>query len=250
MHAQNLRLIRTPVAAVSRPAFDVVSIHPMMPDDQTPTHISNPLHKGSFSAVNVTLKALMEVAYGVPDLRMMGGPGWTSTETFAVEARTGPDINQTLAELSQDDARKLKQTMLQVLLEDRFKLAIHTDTRQLPVYRLRAAKGGLKLAPTQAGNASAAKGGDSIVIAPGSNSLEILAYELSWRLGRPVLDQTGLEYHNALRLSFADDSAAAAGSGEPSVFSAVRDQLGLQLEPGKGPVPVLLIDHAEEPTGN
>jgi uncharacterized protein (TIGR03435 family) len=131
--------------------------------------------------------------------------------------------------------------MLAALLADRFKVSVHTESREMPIYALVAAKDGPRL--TEASPDLTTDAGDQITIAPGNDSLTILAYELSWRLERPVVDQTGLQDKQKLTLRWNDNAG-------PSLFTAIQEQLGLKLEPTKGPVPVLVIDRAEPPTAN
>ena len=232
------------------PAFDVVSIRPTNENDHAPTHISNSPRNGQLRAVNVNLKAFMEVAYDLADLRMSGGPDWTGKETFSLEAKADPDLDARLAALPPAEGRQIKRDMLAALLADRFKLKVHTESRRMPVYTLLVAKSGSRLGQAGVRRETPSAGGDRIVVLPGGKSLEQLAYELSWRLGRPVIDQTGLQYRGECRLSFEELAGASADSGQPSVFTAIQEQLGLRLEPGIAPVPMLIIDHAERPTGN
>ena len=232
------------------PSFDIVSIHPMKNDDSTPTHITNPSRHATISAVNVNVKALLEVAYDIPDLRMLGGPAWLKTAKFSLEAKSDTDVEERLANLSPGEARQVKRRMLAALLADRFRIVVHTETREMPVYALVNAKGGARLDAPRPGADTASTGNDRIEIQAGSDSLEVLTYELSWRLGRPVLNRTGLQDREALTVRWQDESGAAADSSGPSLTAALQEQLGLKLESTRAPVPVLVIDHAERPTEN
>ena len=239
----------TPVVlqAPFQPTFEIVSIHPMRQDDMRPEHIDNPSRRGYVRAVNVNLKSLMEIAYDIPDLRMFGGPTWLTSEKYSLEAKTDPKVDEQLAALPNDQAKQAKRKMIAALLVEKFKLSVHADAREMSMYAMVIAKGGPKLGGTQYSDDSQ-PGNQLIKIRPGSNSLQILAYELSWRVGRPVLDQTGLQENQALTLRWRDDEETPAESNAPSLFTAIQEQLGLKLEPTKGSVPVLLIDHAEKPT--
>jgi uncharacterized protein (TIGR03435 family) len=142
--------------------------------------------------------------------------------------------------------------MLQALLADRFKLAAHAEKREMPMFALVIAKGGPRLITTNAiGALSGGRG--RISITGGDDALAVLAFELSWRLGRPVIDRTGLNGRYELTLNWTEDdvpSPAANTSGAPSLFTAIQEQLGLKLEATRGPVQVLVIDHAERPSEN
>jgi uncharacterized protein (TIGR03435 family) len=233
-----------------QPSFEIVSIHTMRQDDVRPEHIDNPSRRGYVRAVNVNLKSLMEIAYDIPDLRMFGGPTWLTSEKFSLEAKADPKIDEELAALPNDQARQAKRKMIAALLVERFKLTVHADAKEMSVYAMVIARGGPKLGGTQSSDDSQSAGNQLINIRAGSNTLQILAYELSWRVGRPVLDQTGLQDNQALTLRWRDDEETSTESNAPSLFTAIQEQLGLKLEPTKGSVPILLIDHAEKPTEN
>jgi uncharacterized protein (TIGR03435 family) len=234
------------------PTFDVASIRPMSYADDVPSHISNSSKTSEFRAVNVTLRALLEVAYALPETQMLGGPGWTATDKFALEAKSDPKFDQQLAALSPSEAKQAKRDMLRSLLAERFKLAAHTETREMPIFALIVAKGGSKLVQSKSSK-TALSGGRGRISIKGDDSLAVLAFELSWRLGRPVMDHTGLEGRYELNLNWAADDGEPIASDSatgPSLFTAIQEQLGLKLEPTKAPVPILLIDHAEKPSEN
>jgi uncharacterized protein (TIGR03435 family) len=238
---------------VPLPTFDVASVRPMNYDDGAWTHISNSPRTSEFKAVNVTLRDLLEVAYSIPETQMLGGPAWASTDKFDIEARSDAPFNEQLAALSDEQGKEKKRQMLLALLADRFKLAAHTEKREMPAYALIIAKGGAKLVRTDASGTSLSGGRGRISIKGGDDALAVLAFELSCRLGRPVVDQTGLQGQYELTLNWTDDdgpSPASNASNGPSLFTAIQEQLGLKLEATKGPVPVLVIDRAERPSEN
>jgi uncharacterized protein (TIGR03435 family) len=154
--------------------------------------------------------------------------------------------------LTSNAGRKQKEKMVQAMLADRFKLATHTETRELPIYNLIVAKGGAKLGPTQESGSSVSTSSGRIEVQM-ANSVTVLAEELSKVAGRDVVDKTGIagRYHLTLRWT-PDDSATTSSDNDsgPSLFTALEEQLGLKLEPAKGPVQVLVIDHVEMPSAN
>lgn len=221
---------------------------------------------GRFTATNIQLKNLMEYsAYGIPQPRILGGPKWLDSERFDIEAKMESAAAEGLKALSRDQRRAEIQVMFQQLLADRFKLAVHWETRELPVYALVAAKIGpilqeSKNAPGESGTSS----GDGQFSAKGMTLTEIaeaLTQELSRELDRVVIDKTEIQgrYDIALKWtpetgtdaasSDADSSTSKSDAG-PSIFTALKEQLGLKLESAKGPVKVLVIDHIEMPTEN
>jgi len=170
---------------------------------------------------------------------------------------------------------------MQALLEDRFKLKIHRETRQGPVYELTRAKGGSKLKPFQEGTCSPMPSAPPLPpLPPGQaychvmvssggsldaegSALTELSGLLSLILDRQVIDKTGLAGKFDIHLRFAPDDLTAgqhgpppdtpeAGAGPtgPTVFTAVQEQLGLKQLPAKGPIDVLVIDHVERPSEN
>lgn len=232
--------------------FDVASIRSSAAE-ATGSHISHPVHNGEFNAVNVTVRDLLEVAFALPETQMLGGPDWTATERFDIKARTGPAVAEQLAALPADQAKLRKRQMLQALLADRFKVSAHAEDRDMRAFALAVAKGGPKLVSTNSAVTDLTGGRGLISIKGGNDSLAVLAFELSWRLGRPVVDRTGLQGRYEIKLTWSADDGASGTTPETSdasLFTAIQEQLGLKLEPYKGPVPVLILDHAEKPSEN
>jgi uncharacterized protein (TIGR03435 family) len=238
------------------PAFDVAAIH--LHESQPHEHNSiwsSPLD-GHFRTENISVMALIHWAWEMPETRILGAPGWANTAHFDIDATADPAVDQQLKGLSSDAAHKQKEKMVQALLADRFKLATRFETRDLPIYELVAAKGGAKLGPAQESGTTINTSNGRIEV-QGANSVAILAEELSKVVGRPVFDKTGIAGRYDLKLKWTPDditeptllNGAAVDSG-PSIFTALEEQLGLKLEPGKGPVQVLVIDHVEMPSAN
>ncbi len=234
--------------------------------------------QGRLTMTNLALRRLILIAYGVQDYQLSGDPPWIDSDHYDIQAKT--DGNTSVQEM--------EGPMLQALLEDRFKMKIHRETRQLPVYELKVAKGGAKLQPAKEGSCTpylvelpppaSAPGASrptycgARIAVEGLNrtldgkgvSMEVLATNLSRTynsvLGRNVIDETGLTGTFDIRLKWAIEplssgppapgSAPAAEPTAPSVFTALQEQLGLKLEAAKGPVEVLVIDHIEKPTEN
>ncbi|HVW09388.1 MAG TPA: TIGR03435 family protein [Bryobacteraceae bacterium] len=237
-------------AFAQSPEFDVASIRPMTDENGVRTHIYNSPHNSEFRAVNVTLTALLEVAYDIPDLRMLNGPEWARTEKFDLQAKSDARLDRALAALSVEQGKEEKRRMLRALLAGRFNVRTHTEEREMPVLALRIAKGGAKLRPTDTAEVGLSGGRGRISIAGGNDALAVLAYELSWRLDRPVIDQTGLKGRYAFTLNWSEDETSSLSSAGPSLFTALEEQLGLKLEAARGPVTFLVIDHAEKPSAN
>jgi len=211
---------------------------------------------GRFTATNVPLKNLMGYdAFGIPQPRILGGPKWLDSARFDIDARMETIAADELKTLSNDQREAEMRAMFQQLLADRFKLAVHWETRDLPVYALVAAKKGPKLQETKnPGDTWTSSGGGNF----SGTSLtlnefaEALTQGLSRELGRVVIDKTGIQgrYDLALKWTPDIDADGSASNSGPAIFTAIQEQLGLKLESAKGPVKVLIIDHLEMPTEN
>jgi bla regulator protein blaR1 len=213
---------------------------------------------GTFNAKNVTLKALIQNAYDVRDFQISGGPGWIETQRYDIVAK-GQDTG-----VSEDDIRTmtdqqrnlLKEKLVsrvRALLEERFQLKVHRETKEMPVYALVIAKTGTKIRvddgpPVNSLGIRRDDAGKSAVTAQ-AVPLASLVKLLSNQVGRTVLDQTGLKGNYDFKMTFAPDLAAADADG-PSIFTALQEQLGLRLDAQKGPVEVLVIDSAQKASEN
>ncbi len=198
---------------------------------------------------------LIHWAYEMPETRILDAPGWATSTFFNIDAETDPAVGQQLHNLKADEGRKLKEHMVQTLLEDRFKLATHAEERNLPLYLLVPSKQGARVGEVQSGGTTINYGRDHLEV-QGENSMSLLAEVLSEVVGRPVVDKTGIVGRYHLTLKWTPDDAvrlvngAAEPDSGPSIFTALEEQLGLKLQPQKGPVPVLVIDHVAMPSGN
>jgi bla regulator protein BlaR1 len=212
------------------PVFEVASVKPNLSGD--PGAQLNPEH-GNFTAENASLRQLIRLAYHVPDF-MISGPAWLDSLRYDINAKGMGDAPQSQVAL-----------MLRALLADRFHLQVHRETKEMSVYFLVVAKGGLKLqsadAPDPAPFPNLPPGPHGVMQAA-RISLADLAGNLSRPAGRPVLDRTGIQGTFRLRLWYTNNSESEG----PDLFAALREQLGLRLEPGRGPVETLAVDHADK----
>ena len=250
----------TPTApsAAPAPVFDVAAIHLHIPEPHEHNSIWSSPFDGHFRAENVSVVMLIHWAYETPETRILDAPGWADSTYFNIDATADPAVDQQLHSLTSDAGRKQKEKMVQALLADRFHLVVHTETREFPIYELVVAKGGAKLGDPQSGGTTVNHGRDHIEV-EGANSATLLAEELSKETGRDVIDKTGLSGRYDLKLhwtpdesavSALDGSASPATDAGPALFTALEEQLGLKLEPAKGPVQVLVVDKVEMPSAN
>jgi uncharacterized protein (TIGR03435 family) len=206
-----------------------------------------------FFAQRISLLSLMEYAYGLHH-NEISGPSWLGSENFDIEAKSETAASEVQIKL-----------MLRALLEDRFKLAVHYETKELPVYTLVVARKGPKLRVTKATEEMTLRVSPGQVTAqrePLSAFIQVLRGNSFFAsvLDRPVLDRTGLSGDYTFTLVWAPDDSQYGGRGagrgdaprsDSSFFTAIQEQLGLRLEPQKGPVEILVVDHAESvPTEN
>ena len=140
---------------------------------------------------------------------------------------------------------------LQHLLEDRFQLKVHEESKSASIYALIVAKGGFKLQPAE--NAEQIPAGtvrSRGQINGRAGSMHMLATVLTGLMQRPVEDRTGLTGRYTYKLEFAPDEAPADAEPAPSVFAALQEQLGLKLEPARGTLKSVVIDRAQRPSAN
>jgi uncharacterized protein (TIGR03435 family) len=271
-----------PVAAISlaqlqnisqapRPTFEAASVKP----DNCGLGPQTRILPGRLAVACASLRDLIAFAYGLRTDQITEGPSWIASDRYAIEATTAGNT----------PGSHIAGTMLQALLEDRFKLVVHRETRQLPVYELTVLRNGLKLQPTKEGSCTPfSRDSPPLPPAPGTTRLPFCGFPRSGRsgstwtlegqgirmgalaeslsrlqVGRSVIDKTGMPGTYDVHLKWTADPAPPDNPGappavddlsEPFLFTAVREQLGLRIESAKGPVEVVVIDHAERPTEN
>jgi uncharacterized protein (TIGR03435 family) len=235
--------------------FEVASIKPSPPEARG--GMARPEPGGlRYRGTNLPLKAYISSAYRTKADQVVGAPGWADTDRFDIEAQA--EKPSTLEEF---------HLMTRTLLAERFHLKFHLETKELPLYALVVDAGGAKLALHDAANSGEPwieQGSDMPFHARWTatcSSMELFAFRLASVLDRPVIDQTGLKAEYDFKLTYTIDlppnfpeNAVLNGkpidTSGPSIFQAVKQQLGLRLDPRKGPVQVMVIDHVEKPSEN
>ena len=276
---------QSPAAAgTPPPAFEVVSIKPN--HEGSGNVMVRMAPGGRFEAHNITVKFLLEEAYGVKDSQISGAPGWLDSEHYNIDAKAEDSAADSQRKLGRDEQQAQMRAMLQGMLADRFKLALHHDTKELSEYALVVAKNGPKFheatapandpaaqdrppgpptpgAPMPRGTMRMMGRGDLTVTGVG---LTQFADVLSRQIGHLVVDKTGLKGEYDFTLKWTPDEGQGGmfrGAGEPprdtapppdasspTIFTALQEQLGLKLESEKGPADTLVIDHVERPSEN
>jgi bla regulator protein blaR1 len=235
---------------------------------------------GRFLARNMTLRALVAIAYGTPQplpaFRVVGGAGWTDSDGFDVEAKTVGEFQDTQGGPGFSNSGEL---MLRTLLAERFSLKAHTETRDLPIYALVQARSNGSLGPRLSRSnvdcdvaLAAAAASRRAGVAPNPGDRPVCAFRgftgsgvtlgqlsavLTPFLQRVVLDRTGLDGRFDVDLALTPDQLRRpdapvpnASPDGPSIFTTLQEQLGLKVESTRGPVEVVVIDAAEHPTAN
>jgi uncharacterized protein (TIGR03435 family) len=233
-----LMLLLNPVIGAPPDGFEVASVRISPPRENTYT--SFPKWEGAqFTATNISMPVLVEMAFGVNENQIVNIER-LGTEKYDVSARA-PGAEKVTYEHA--------QPLLRQLLTERFALATHRETKDIPGYALIVGKGAAKLK-------AAAEPKPLIIYATGLEgspmSLDALAATIARPVGRPVVNNTGIAGAYEIKLRYAAAGATSTtDSNLPSIFTAVEEQLGLKLESRRVSVETLVIDHCERiPTEN
>jgi uncharacterized protein (TIGR03435 family) len=225
---------------VAPPAFEAASIKP---DDAGGNNIE--VTRGSLSAHSATLATCIMWAYGVESSQVSGAnsalSGLLQSDRYTILAKAaGPVPDSEL------------RVMLQTLLAERFKLAFHRQSREIHVFALVAEKNGPKFNPSQGDGESKQQASSKLARRWTGTTMAQLASSLADAMQAPVLDQTGLsgKYDFSLDLTPYLPTTGERPDIGSMMVTAVREQLGLKLEPRRAATDVLVIDHLERPTAN
>ncbi len=253
--------------------FEVASIKPAAPGGRgIQVEISN----GRYTAKNVTVRFLIQQAFGIRDFQISAAPAWTGNERFDVTAKTEGDPG----------GPEQLRPMLRALLADRFQLKFRRETKDAMGFSLVVGKAGSKMKESEGGDVETDGPGGGRPGGPGgpggpmrrnsmirmgrglidaaSITMPELATQLAQALGRSVTDKTGLKGNYELKLEWTPDDSQIQPihdigneTAPPpldtmggSLFTAVQEKLGLKLESSRGPVDLLIIEKVEKPAEN
>jgi uncharacterized protein (TIGR03435 family) len=230
------------------PVYDVMSIRQNKTGSRSESYGGA---NGRFSANNVSLKRLLARIYDVRDDLIFGIPSTIDSARFDIEAKIVDPDPEAMKNMTSEQSHR----MLLPMLAERFRMKSHTETRTLPVYDLVVIKSGQKFTPSadQTGQGRGMDGrGDSknYNYTFHATPLSALTDLLATQVQRTVIDKTDLTGSFDFALTWAKHDTSEQTDSSPSIFTALQEQLGLKLEPAKGPVKVLVIDHVEMPSGN
>jgi len=248
------------------PAFEVATVKPS--DTKNPRPPSVTISRDQFEATGMTLRELIKIAYDLnygANEQIAGGPAWASSTRFDIEAKEDEPVSKQLQNLPHDQREVELRQMLRTLLADRFKLRLHHESKELPIYQLVVAKGGPKLLPavtkpTSNDEDKTAKprewirfAGKGVLEANGADP-PMLVTVLSMQPevgGRLVVDKTGLRGKYDFTLKWTSDMTPGGEvDAGPSLFTAIQEELGLKLESAKAPIDMLVIDSVELPAAD
>jgi len=248
------------------PRFETVSIRavpPNAPPVMRDSDFTPVLAGGQYIHSRAELFSMISLAYSVdnPSVQLVGLPKWAKEQSFAIAAKPAEGFPLL------PPAENLEQVrlMMRAMLEDRFRLKLHTETRQGPILKLGVAKGGLKVKeverpvpPAKEGPVGAAVGNDGGRIVGNKSTMAGLARALTIFLKPPVVDETGLKGYYEFDVKWnapetADRQPPSPGLGPEGIgllISTLQNQLGLYLRNTSGPVKCWVVDHVAPPTDN
>jgi len=229
-------------SVTSAPRFEVAAIYPH--DPNLPVAEMKFLPGGSLSLTGMTVKNMIWQAWRLLPGSVLGGPTWIDSDRYDIQAKLAVGTVS-----SADETYRRMQT----LLADRFQLKAHRETKIVPVYELTIAKTGLRMREAKGPAPSPFEGGSI-------TSWGYFVAFLSRRVDRPVIDKTRLQGAWYTNLQYTTDdgkqeeiggpSDPTRASAGPSIFTALREQLGLKLDSAKGPVEFLVVDSVDRPSPN
>jgi uncharacterized protein (TIGR03435 family) len=261
------------------PSFEVASVKVNRSGQMS--RLFRPQPSGRFDATNMRLRDLIMFAYQVRPYQIEGGPDWMDSVSFDIVAKAEGDVGPA----APGGPPSPVALMMRSLLVDRFKLVVHNETREGPIYELTLARPDGELGPDFAPSttdctallkAAMSRGGGPPAppvqgdrmqcgMRISSNRIELgglgmpeLVNGLSTMLGRPVVNRTGLTGNYDLKLTFSPENIPGlplppgvqlpgADPNAPSIFTALQEQAGLRLESARGPVQMIVVDRAERP---
>ena len=238
-------------AQTARLTFEVASIKPAKPGARGGGVKALPGGQ-EYTAQNVPVKLIISLMYKVPLRQISGGPDWINNELYDIEAKADHSYNL-------DDLH----TMFQNLLADEFHLKFHKEIKEGPVYALLIDKSGSKMKANETAQdfkIPIERSRDGIVIGT-RVPIDYFCWWLSQTLQRderPVINRTGLDKNYDFTLAFTPDlppdfprdSLPPGLLDRPTIFDALKQQLGLRLDAQKGPIEYFVVDHAERPAAN
>ncbi len=231
----------------------VYDVSTIKPNNTGSGSVSISINDETLYATNVSVKMMLQNSFGIRQDIIYGLPSWAGSKRYDIVAKISDADAASLRVLTRDD----RKNMMMQLIAERFQLKSHIETKELPTFDLVVAKGGIKFHETP--KTAPEDKRDSMHV----NNTEMTGYGvqmvsltkmLEGQVERNVVDKTDLKGNYDLHLKWRrEEDGPTAGTTDdpaPSIYTALQEQLGLKLQPSKGPVDTLVIDHIEEPTEN
>ena len=258
---------------VATMTFDVASVRENKKIDMASgvTFVMDFVPNTATFRASTSIDGLISIAYGVQNHQIAGLPNWPFPTLFVIEGKGDRQANEKMATLTGEQQWAEKMHMLQSLLEDRFKLKTHWETKQGDIYNLVVARSGPKLdakgskpppaeelkffadqpVPPIHQNCDGTRGCEFIAH---GGTMSMFAEMLEGQFGRPVIDKTGLtdsyDFVVKYKMGRGLESDANDPSPLPTLERALVEDLGLKVEAAKGPIKKLVIDQVEKPSEN
>lgn len=232
------------MAKEAHPSFEVATIKPSDPEDG-----SSGFHEQGrqLFVENETVEDMLAIVYGLHPKQIVDAPDWCTKDHWDVKGV--PDV------AGQPNWPQYRE-MVRKLLEERFGLKFHREKRELSIFAVTVARGGSKLMASKGElngmlDQTGKNNGVEQTWRYTNNSMADFAQGMEHFLDRPVVDETGLKGKFDFRLAWTNEGAQNEDpKAPPGLFTAVQEQLGLKIEPTKGPAEVLVVEHVERPSAN
>ena len=236
----------TMMATDADPDWEVVAVKP---DDPDSTETGFWVRDRELEIRGKTAEQLLLYGYGLHESQVLNAPAWMRTERWHIEGFAG---------VPGQPNRKQMESLVRKLLTERFGLVMHREQREMRMFALTMAKGGPKMTPSADDPTGpmhendSQSGGQATMRVKNVSMGELGGMLMRLFLDRPVVDQTGLTRRYDFQLKWTQDETRTPtdGSAAPGLFTAIQEQLGLKLEPGKAPVDVMVVDKVERPGAN
>jgi uncharacterized protein (TIGR03435 family) len=228
--------------------YEVVSIRPSDPKATT-SMMATPANE--FRMTNMPLNSLVRGAYSVVmESDIVGLPKWAESDRYDVQAKMDDETVEALKKLSRAERNRQQRQMMLAVLEERCHFKAHLEKRVVPAYDLVVDAGGVKMKEMAAGAKPSGRYSSGKIEATGETA-EGLAFSLSGTVGRRIIDKTGLGNKRFdVELKWTPDDQQGTADAGPSIYAALKEQLGLKLVPSKTEVEVVVVERMERPTEN
>jgi uncharacterized protein (TIGR03435 family) len=247
--ARPQRNAAAPAQAAQRPlAYEVISITPNKSAAESAGWRNAP---DGIVLTNAPLVWLVRGAFNIiSDDQLTGMPGWVDSDHYDIQAKMDEKATAAWNNLTRQQQAEQQRLLIQALLADRCRLKFHRETRQLPVYDLVIAKGGLKMEEAKSDSVNRSWMATGRFNAQ-SGAIDSLLFSVANEVGRVVIDKTGLgDKKFEIDLKWTPDEQQGTADAGPSIFAALEEQLGLKLVSSKGPVESIVVDRMEKPEPN